>query len=224
MTVGRIRRAALAAVLASVLSATGAGVAEAKGRLWVGSTHATLERTSHLVGGTVRVDGDFWFRVGRRGEVRGHAVVAYEPAADVGRLNEAIGFARTIGSNIIGAFGPLAVVFQNDLARVYGVKATFDPLRRGRQGPIVGRLSKGTLTLGWADGDPKPIPVTFTLGRAGPELQETRISRNAIAVPDAWAGEAHVRGGGAVGTFTRSGSGEVSETRTAHWSAQRIPR
>jgi hypothetical protein len=111
--------------------------------------HGKLVRSDdRLVSGGTSWSGDFWLTSTRRGDVRGYAVVAYEPRVDVSGLNSALGYVRGIGSTALGMLGHFGSGASTVvLGQIVGAGVSFGSSEAIRRGPLTGSLDGRQLML-----------------------------------------------------------------------------
>lgn len=212
-------RSLLPALVAACAAAALPGVAE--GSTWSGTTYEKVQRSNRVVAAGYTAHGDVWFHVGRRGAVRGRAVVAYEGSVDTARINAFASYVRDIGGAALG-FLPLLGPYVSTLATadIIGVNADFDQPAEVHAGAIGGTLRGGRLSLHWANSRPKGLPVQFTLAAVHGDKP---LTHGSVPVESPWRGTARVAGGGAVATFQGSRKlGGATLQRSGYWTAHRV--
>jgi hypothetical protein len=223
-------RIALATLAAATLIAIPAGAAHAAPRigLWTGTINAQRERSTNLLSVGTSARGELWFRVGRGGKVAGHATVAFEPKFDADALNDAIDFAKDVGSSAAGLLpwpGAAALV-ESGVATIVGVKEEFAQSLAVHSGPISGRLANGQLSLAWSGAEPAPIPVGILLDTVAEDHLLATERMPMVAPLDATATvKRRVGRWHAVATnHTSTTNDGVEDESTVAWSARRVGR
>jgi hypothetical protein len=193
----------------------------ASAALWTGTTQGKFERSSRFVEAAVDWRGSFWFKTDRHGDARGYAVVTYLPDSSVDGLNDAVGYVRDVAGAGIGALGPFAgVVGQAAVGQIIGADVSFGSAGAVRQGPLVGRVTDGRVSLNW-QAKLKPIPYDIELLVV--EGSE-RIGGGTLRLRDPFNGTARrVAPRGVVfSTDTSHESSGVTEQRGGFWVANRV--
>jgi pimeloyl-ACP methyl ester carboxylesterase len=160
-------------------------------RLWTGSTHAAVSRSTDLVRAGYSMHGEFSFAVGDQGRIHGYARVEYEPFFDASGLNAALDYVEAVGTQTLGIFIPFPI----DASRILG----FDDLQAVRgefvrpvaimEGPITGELGDN-LTIAWDGVEQIVLPITvFIDGANGSAV----IAREALATESPWLESAPAR-------------------------------
>jgi hypothetical protein len=198
------------------------GAADASAATWTGEAHGKVLRSTRLVTGGTNWRGSLWFKTNRDGAVHGYAVVAYEPVVDVGGLNNAIGYVKTVGSTAVGLLGPFGSAASGAvLGQVVGAGVSFKSALAIRRGPLTGRLKGNKLTLRWKAELPGiPYDVNFVLA-SGTE----RIGGGEAALGDPFESEAQRVGRGAVVSTSESSTqpeGGVTRLSGSYWAAHRV--
>jgi hypothetical protein len=209
------------ALIAVLCAATTAGAAQAEAATWSGSAHGKIQRSTRLVSGGTTWQGDFWLNVHRGGRVTGRAVVGYQPNVDVGCLNNAVGYVKTVGSTALGLLGPFgSAASAAGLGQIVGVSVSFNEAMAVRRGKLTGRLHAGKLSLRW-DSELKGIPydIAFQLV-SGSEP----IGRGRAALRSPFTGDAKLvdRGHAVYDDEDNSTSGGVKEVSGSYWVAHRV--
>lgn len=208
-----------AALVAACATAVSAGVADAS--TWSGSTYWKVQRSSRVLSAGYTAHGDYWFHVGRRGAVRGHAVVAYEGNLDTDRINVFVSYMKSAAGVVLSGLpviGPVANLIATN--EIIGLRGSFDRPAEIRQGAISGSMHNGRLSLDWAGAGPKGLPFRMVLA----ELHhDKRLIHATIPVETPWRGSGHVTRGGATAVFQgdrRLPGGTLK--RSGYWTARRI--
>ncbi|MET0768826.1 MAG: hypothetical protein ABW081_02880 [Solirubrobacteraceae bacterium] len=208
------------AVMAAVVAGLCAGEAQAATR-WAGETHGSVHRSNRLAAGGSSWDGSFSFRVLRDGTVRGHAVVAYTPAIDLGGAHQALNMIRDIAGLPVSLlpYGFGGLVSTIGVPSIVGFGVDFDAATAVRRGRLTGRLENGRLLLRWP-GKLKGVPYELT---AIKKVGQEKISAGTAGLYDPFKGAARNRAGFAVHeTQTRSTSDGVTERVGSYWAAHRV--
>jgi hypothetical protein len=211
--------AALCAAAVAIWALATSGAASAA--LWTGTTAGKFERSSRFVEAAIDWHGRLWFRTDRRGNVRGYAVVAYEPSSSVDGLNDAVGYVRDVAGAGIGALGPFAgVVGQAALGQIVGADVSFKSAAAVRQGPLIGRVANGRVSLRW---QAKLKPIAYDIELLVVEGSQ-RIGGGRLRLRNPFDGTARrVAPRGVVfSTDTSNESRGVTEQRGSFWLANRV--
>jgi hypothetical protein len=206
----------LAVGLACALAATPASAAT-----WRGTAHGKFERSSRLVEGGTTWQGDFWFETNRRGDVRGHAIVAYEPSVQVDGITNAIVYIRDVTSAAMGMLGPWGEVAAGaGLTQIVGANVSFDSAMAVRQGDLTGKLQHGRLNLDWHSKLPGiPYNIEFQLVSA---TKRVGGGRAALRSPFSGAGRLMGRRTAVFSDESHSSEGDVEQTVGSYWVAHRV--
>jgi hypothetical protein len=208
------------AVTATVV-AFGAVAASASAATWTGHAHGKLVRSDgRLVSGGTSWSGDFSFTTTRRGEVRGFAVVAYEPFVDVSGLNAALGYVRGIGGAALGVLGPFgSAVSTVALGQIVGAGVSFSSSEAIRRGALTGRLDGRQLTLDWKKPKGIPYDINLVLASGAKKIGGGTVS---IRSPFRGAGKLMGRRAAVHSSETRTTSGGIAQSVGAYWFATRV--
>jgi hypothetical protein len=206
----------LAVGLVCALAATSASAAT-----WRGTAHGKIERSSRLVEGGTTWQGDFWFKTNRRGDVRGHAIVAYEPSVEVDGITNAIVYIRDVTSAALGMLGPWGEVAAGaGLTQIVGAKVSFESALAVRRGALTGKLEDGRLNLDWQAKLPGiPYDIEFQLVSATERIGGGRAT---LRTPFSGAGRLVGRRTAVFSDESRSNEGDVEQLVGSYWVAHRV--
>ena len=207
----------LAVGLACALAATPASAAT-----WRGTAHGKFERSSRLVEGGTTWQGDFWFETNRRGDVRGHAIVAYEPSVQVDGITNAIVYLRDVTNAALGILGPWGEAAAGaGLTQIVGADVSFHSAMAVRRGALTGRLAHGRLNLDWHAKLPGiPYDIQFQLVSATKRIGGGRAK---LRSPFRGAGRLVGPRTAVFSDESHSSEGDVEQTVGSYWVAHRAP-
>lgn len=193
----------------------------ASAALWTGTAQGKFERSTRLVKAAIDWRGSFWFRTDRRGNARGYAVVTYQPDSNVDGLNDAVGYVRDVAGAGAGALGPFGgLVGQLAVGQIIGAEVSFKTAGAIRQGPLIGRVENGRVSLRW---QAKLSPIRYEIELLLVEGSQ-EIGGGTLRLRDPFIGTAQrVAPRGVVFvTDTSDEARGLTEQRGSFWSAQRV--
>ena len=188
---------------------------------WHGTAHGKIKRSSRLVEGGTTWQGDFWFTTNRRGDVRGQAIVAYEPSVDVGGITNAIVYIRDVTSAALGMLGPWGEVAAGaGLTQIVGANVSFDSAMAIRRGALTGTLEHGRLNLDWHSKLPGiPYDIAFQLVSGTKRIGGARAT---LRSPFRGAGRLMGRQTAVFSDESHSSEGDVEQSVGSYWVAHRV--
>lgn len=215
-----VRRSLVLAVMLSSVAWLGAAES-ASASTWSGTIQGKMMRSTRFGSAGATMRGSFSITVGRRGKVSGSGVVTYDPFFNTDGLNALLGYARGLTQVALGGFPVFGSFAAAQLDAFIGVRVTLQTLPVA-QGPIVGTLSGGRLTLNWGGKLPS-LPYSAFINIAGGR-GDVKLTAGSIKTPQPFgAGAANVSHGWAVSrqqsTVTKNGGTELLST---YWTAQRV--
>jgi hypothetical protein len=190
---------------------------------WVGTATGKLARATKFLGAGATMQGDFSFRLTRRGHLSGYATVSYEPTFDTAGLDALINYAKGAVGSVLGIIPYVGGFANNQLSLLIGVRVSYDELLPVRRGRIVGDLRGDRLSIRWAGGKPAALGFRayfITLKGRKP------LTRGSIPAQDPWNGTAQVLSRSLVVATPKPRDGRTAkgarEQVSNYWSAHRV--